>query len=276
MTAPGVRAGTGRRALSRCMVALLTFGVGFLGQGRLRIGARIAPPAVRAIVTDVLGGAGDRQPAKIQVSVTISNDGAQEVQVSGPAGSSDGVDVQWLGPGVLIVPAHQVRELNADTLLNCARPAALALPALRLELNNGDQRELRVGGSGALLEACTQAGPGARPLAVSPEHQIADGQFTIRLSSPTGRPVRVTAIRAGGVPLRGTGLPVQIAGPASGQVRLSAPDSCSIPWLVTGIPTSLTFDLAPDSPTGSTASLDLPLGPQLASWLLENSCPTSG
>lgn len=269
-TAPG--AGAGRRPLALGILAVLTFGGGFLGQGWLRIGAPTAPPAVSAIVTDVLGGTGNQQPAQIQASITISNDGSQEVRVSRPTGPSDGVDIRRLDPGVLLVPAHQARQLNTDATLNCARPAPLAVPPLQLELGNGDQRELRIGGSGALLEACARAGPRARPLAVASESQIVDGQFTVWLSSPTGRPARVTSIRAGGVPLRGAGLPVEIAERAPGRIRLSAPEACPIPWRVVGLPTSLTVDLAPDSPTGSTSALDLPLGPQLAAWLLDTAC----
>jgi hypothetical protein len=274
--APQPGAGIGRRRLVLGALALLTFGAGFLGQGRLQIGARTTPPAVSAIVTDVLGGTGDEQPAQIQIAITISNDGRQEVRVRGPSGPSGGVDVQRLDPGVLIVPARSQGQLNADASLDCARAAPLSVPPFQLELSNGDEQELRVGGSGALLEACAHAGNAVRPLAVSTQPQIVGGQLVVWLSSPTGRPARVTSIRAGGVPLSSLDLPARVAEQAPASVRLSAPESCPVPWRVTGVPTSLAVDLAPDSLTGSTSSLELAIGPQLATWLLEHACGASG
>ena len=96
-------------------------------------------------------------------------------------------------------------------------------------------------------------------------------QLTIRLSSPTGRPAQVSAIRAGGVRLITTPAAVSVTGASPTRVRLTAPRSCPKQWQVTGVPSVLMLDLAA-SASGSTTTLQLRPGPALASWLLATSC----
>jgi hypothetical protein len=278
-------AATGRRTLGLGLLALLTFAIGFLGQGLWRIGVRAEPPAISAIATDVIGGAGNRLPIRTRVTIAVANHGADEIQVINPADAAAGVSVIDLEPPVLTVRPGQVGQLNADIAVRCDQATPLLLPALRVELIDGVRSRLPVGGSGLLQEACSRAAAPIRPLAVSigagstgptpsAKTQLAGG-LTIALSSPTGRPARVSAIRAGGVDLAATPLPVSVAAGAPVGVRLSAPGTCPVQWQVIGIPRTLEFDLAASSPSGSVSTVQLPVGPVLTSWLLANSCPAT-
>jgi hypothetical protein len=274
--------GNGRRTPVLALLAVLTFAVGYLGQGFWQVGARADPPVVSAIATDVIGGIGTRQPVRIRVTIAVANDGAQEVQVIAPEQPTPGVTVIGLDPGVLTVPAGRVGQLNADVAVHCEQETPLSLPALQIELIDGVRHRLGVSGSGVLLEACARGAPTVRPLIASipatKAGSSADQQsLTVTLRSPTGRPADVSAIRAGGVGLRTVPAAVSVAGTAPATVRLSAPRSCPLQWQVTGVPSALVFDLAPvpRSESGSVTSLQLKLGPELASWLLATSCSAS-
>jgi hypothetical protein len=276
MTPPG----PDRRLLLLGVLALLTFTGGYLGQGSWRVGARAQAPVISAIATDVTGGAGSRQPIRVQVTIAVANDGTDQIQVLDPGTTAPGVTVVGLDPRVLTVPAGRVRQVNADIALNCDRPDPLALPALRVELIDGVQRRLEVGGSGVLLEACSRAVAAVRPLAASIGRAQASGpsdpRLAIMLTSPTGRAVDVSAVRAGGVSLSAEPRTVSVAGTGPATVRLSAPRSCPEQWRVNGIPGALAFDLAPAPPSGSVTTVQLSLGTPLTSWLLATSCAGTG
>jgi hypothetical protein len=270
---------TGGRVLLGAL-AVLTFAVGYLGQGGWRIGTPTAP-AVSAIVTDVIGGAGVRHPARVQVSISVSNDGTDEIQVIKPMAAGQGTSVLSLAPAALVVPAGESALLNANVAVDCTLPSPLLLPAFGLKLINGDQWQLRIGGSGALLEACGRAVPKIRPLAVT-AGRTTNGRLALLVRSPTGRPLQITAIRAGGVRLAAPALPARVTGPAPVVVWLDPPPSCPMQWRVAGLPDALGFDLmpeagsGPDSVTGWISELDLSIGPALISWLLATSCAVSG
>jgi hypothetical protein len=287
--------GIGGRAVILGLLGLLTFAVGYLGQGSWRIGAPAGPSAISAIATDVAGGPGSRQPIRVQVSIAVANDGSDQIRVIGFAGADSAVAIMNLEPTSLIVGPGQVGALNADVSVRCDQATALRLPALDTELIDGVRQVLPVGGSGLLLEACSRGTPSVRPLAASivrstpgtgspsttpstttttgtnPSRDV--GPLIIRLTSPTGRRVDVVAIRAGGVSLLAEPFPVSVAGLAPALVRLTAPRTCPRQWQVPGAPRSLAFDLAPGSADGSLTTVPLRLGPELASWLLANSCP---
>jgi hypothetical protein len=276
-------AGSGRHLVPLVLLVLVTFMVGYLGQGFWRIGARAGPPSISAIATDASGGVGSREPVRVRVTIAVVNDGSDQIQVVGAAAASPDVTVFGLVPDGLAVPAGQVGQLTADVAVHCERATPLAFPALQVELIDGVQRALEVGGSGKLLEACARAVATVRPLAVSaaptksgsastPGANSATRRLGLLLSSPTGRPADVVAIRAGGVNLLATPLPVSVAGTEPITVRLIPPRSCPEQWQVSGLPSVLVFDLGPDSASGSVVSLQLKLGSPLTSWLLSTSC----
>jgi hypothetical protein len=276
---------TSRPIVPIVALVLVTFLVGYLGQGFWRIGARAGPPSISAIATDASGGVGSREPVRARVTIAVVNDGSDQIQVVGSAPASADVPVAIFGlvPDNLVVPAGQVGQLTADVAVHCERPTALTLPALQVELIDGVQRALEVGGSGHLLEACARAVATVRPLAISPgptkpyrdstsDAGRATRRLSILLSSPTGRRADIGAIRAGGVNLLATPLPVSVAGTEPTAVQLIPPRSCPAQWQVSGVPSALTFDLDPDSASGSVVSLQLKLGSPLTSWLLSTSC----
>jgi hypothetical protein len=108
-----------------------------------------------------------------------------------------------------------------------------------------------------------------------------DGGLAVRLSSPTGRRIKVQLIRAGSVPLTMTPNSVTIAEKAQIVVHLKAPRSCPAEWQLAGLPSALTVDLTPepegtgDLQDASGAIVRLRLGSPLTSWLLSTSCPGS-
>jgi hypothetical protein len=260
------------RTLVLGVLIVVTFVVGYLGQGIWRIGARAAPAAVSAVATEVIGGAGDRQPVRVRVAIVVANHGPEEIRVIGPQRATAGVAIVRLDPRVLVIPAGRADRLNADTSLSCDRPVPLALPALQIQLIDGSRRQLDVGGSGLLLDACSRAAGRVRPLAVA-STRVDGEQLVIELSSPTGRLVDITAIRADGVSLAASPLPVSFSGQVA--VRLTAPRSCPVQWQVGGIPGSLALDLAATVDAGTVATVRLRIGPALTSWLLTTACEAS-
>jgi hypothetical protein len=280
--------GISRRAIGLGVLALTAFGVGYLGQDSWGIGARSAPSAVSAIVTDVVGGTGNRQPVRVQVSLGVTNDGTDVVRVLRPDRRGQGTDFRSLTPSVLILEPGGHGQLEADVAIDCSLPKPLRLADLRIERRDGIRLGLRIGGSGMLLEACSRAATAVRPLVATldptPETAApADARLTVTLSSPTGRRADVTQIRAGGVPLLTLPpAPLTVAGKAEVVVRLTAPRTCPMQWRVAGIPSSLTMDLAPDSgagpetAAGSSAAIRVRLGPPLTTWLLATACAGSG
>jgi hypothetical protein len=269
--------GLSRRTLALGALVLITFTVGFLSQGALRIGATPAPVAVSAIATDVIGETGSRQPVRVQISIAVANLGPDQVRVIGPGPPASGVNMIRTDPSALVVPGGRQGLLNADVSVRCDLPQPLALPELRIELTNGGRRQLAVGGSGVLLEACSHAAPEARPLAVATTR--VDGEhLVVELTSPTGRRAVVSAVRAGGKGLVASPLPVIVPAAAArtrSTVRLTAPQSCPTQWQVEGIPGSLAFDLAAAADSGPVTMIQIRLGSVLTSWLLATSCRTS-
>jgi len=293
--------GVNRHVIGFGLVGLIAFGIGYLGQGSWGVGAT-NPSAASAIVTDVVGGAGSRKPVQVKVSLGVTNSGTEQIRVVGPDGNGNGTAVITLSPPRLRIRPGAIGRIDAEVSLDCDLPEPLRMPGLRLELRDGAVREIPVGGSGMLLEACSRAQPAVRPLAATmlapavpsdqptpttstPPAQTTttttdDGRLAVRLSSPTGRRTRVLAVRAGGVDLRMT--PVTVAGKAAVVVQLSAPLTCPVQWQITGIPSSLNLDVVPDpvpkagqapsSTTDSRATLRLRLGPALTTWLLATSC----
>lgn len=289
--APGVD----RRLLGLGLVGLLTFTVGFVGQGSWGVGAA-TPSSVGAVVTDVVGGVGSRKPVRVKISMAVTNSGPESVRVVGPDSNGTGVRMLALSPADLIIEPRAIGWIDADVTLDCERPEPLQLPDLRLELPDGVRRAFRIGGSGMLLEACSRAAPAVRPLiatiptapATTPSPSgTSEDRLTVLLSSPTGRRSDVRAIRAGGAVLPMSPTTVTVAGPTPVAVHLTAPRPCPVQWQITGIPSALTIDLAPapkppEKPSSATqlgsssefgATLRLRLGPALTSWLLATSCP---
>ena len=204
--------GVDLRLIALGLVALLTFGVGFFGQGSWEVGAA-TPTAVSAIVTDVVGGAGSRKPVRVKISLAVTNSGAEPVRVLGPDSNGNGARLFGLSPSQLIIDPDVIGRIDADVGLDCDRPEPLLLPDLRLELPDGVRRGFPIGGSDLLLEACSRAAPAVRPLVATvptpapspsptaPAARTGDRQFTVLLRSPTGRRSDVRAVRAGGVDL---------------------------------------------------------------------------
>ncbi len=269
-------AGPTRRLALLSGLAVATFALGWVGQGWWQFGGAAAPPAATATATDLIGGASSRQPLSIQLTLAVSNDGPEEIRVQGPTTPGPGTVITQVSPGLLVLPAGRAGQLQADVRVNCDRPVPLALPDLRIELIDGVHRGLPVSDSGLLLEACSRSRPTVRPLTVEVLPPAA-GRLRLRLTSPTGRAIRLHAVRAGGVDLAGSPVPVTIAGRTPVDIRLSAPPSCPPEWLAGGTPSALTFDLSPDAViaggAASTTSQPVIVGSGLIFWLLAASCP---
>ncbi|HST84252.1 MAG TPA: hypothetical protein VLL08_21125 [Kineosporiaceae bacterium] len=275
-----------RRLTGVALVGLLAFVAGYLGQGSWGVGTATSS-AAGAIVTDVVGGAGTRTPVPATVSLAVTNVGLERVRVLGTEANGLGTVVQNLTPPDLELDPGMIGRFDADVTLDCKLSKPLRMPDVRLELPNGKLRRIPVSGSGMLLEACSRAAPSVRPLVAAlstptPTPTQPTHLLTVQLSSPTGRQVEVRNIRAGGVALRISPPTVTITGRAPVDVQLTAPQGCPVQWLVAGVPTVLTVDLRPASapgprPTSSQepvsdaefgSTVQLRLGPALASWLL--------
>jgi hypothetical protein len=222
------------------------FAIGFAGQGHWRIGARPASAAVSAVALEAIGGSGGRQPVRVLVSIAVLNEGADPIRVLGTADGGAGVDPISLDPLDLSVDGGQVGRLNATLALDCRAPHTLRLPDVRIARLDAVRHTIAVGGSGLLLEACARSASRTRPLAITNIRQDG-GQLVLDVSSPTGRPARISAVRAGGVPLPAADLPLDVVSPAT--VRLDAPRGCPREWLVGGIPSTVDVDLATPPPT---------------------------
>lgn len=273
-----------RQALGIGLVGLLTLTVGYVGQGSWGVGVAV-PTAVGATVTDVIGGASSQKPVRVTISLAVTNVGLEPVRVLLPDSNGTGTRVLGLAPADLLVDPGEIGRIDADATLDCRLPEPLRLPELQLELGDGTRRELQVGGSGMLLEACSRAAPAVRPLAATIVPPSPGGQLTVQLSSPTGRRTDVRAFRAGGAVLTMSTTRATVAGKVRTIVRLSAPKTCPVQWQLAGAPSALTADLttpedqAPggnvSARTPSGATVRLLLGPALASWLLATSCPAA-
>lgn len=264
--------GTGPRALTPLLVGLIALAAGYFGQGSWAIGARPAPSATSATVTDVVGGADSRQPVRVQVRLAVINAGPDRIRVLEPlvpAGSGAGVEPGW--PARDVEPGR-IGWVDLTVALDCRSVGAPQLPDLQLELRDGTRTPLPVTDTGLLLEACARSATAVRPVAVTDPAVTGDGRLSVRLSSPTGRRVDVVAIRAGGVPLTGRPLPATVTGRSELVVRLEAPAGCRPEWRVSGLPSAVSVDLAPEPGSGARAAVQVRLGPVLTSWLLATSC----
>jgi hypothetical protein len=277
---------TARSALVGVLV-VGCFGLGYLGQGHWRIGARAAATAVSASAVEVIGGGGTGRPVRLLVFIAVVNQGSEPIRVLGPDRSRPGVETIGVEPLDLTIGGRRSGRLNATLAVDCTRPDPLQIPSLRIAGRDAVRRTIAVGGAGVLLEACGRSGARVRPLTIGAV-RVDGGQLVVGLSSPTGRATRVFAVRAGGVPLR-MDRPLDLAPTAD--ARLSPPGTCPAQWLVGGIPTALDLDVATAAPAadGATgpspspgppttpdltpaATLRLRLGAPLISWLLSSAC----
>jgi hypothetical protein len=273
----------GRRSFTVALVAVAALVVGYAGQGSWGIGVQADPPAVTAVLTDVEGGAGARSPVRLQVSMAVTNSGAQSVTVLAPVRPGSGVTVLARSPAALELGPGRVGRILADVSVRCAAPAPPQLPDLQFELADGLRLDLPVDGSQLLLQGCSRAAPPVRPIAATVVKTAGDDdRLTLALTSPTGRSVAVAAIRAGGVVLAPAPAAPVVTGSRSTTVRLSPPAGCPSEWSVSGTPSALSIDLDPEpgrpgatGPPGSDelVPVALRLGPVLTSWLLRTSCP---
>lgn len=302
-----------RGRLGLGLLGLAALGAGYLGQGSWGIGVRQDLSSVSAIVTDVTGGAGARQPARLQISVAVSNQGTDPVRVRVTERLGDGVSLDRAEPETLTVEAGATARLEAGISVRCMSDRPLRLPPLALVLPDGSEVPVTVGGSARLLEGCSRAASAARPLVVEAlpssgekDQESGDGgqpspgtRLRLELRSPTGPAHRITAIRAGGVPLRVSPSPLTVPPSATVRAELEPPASCPPHWQVNGLPTAVSVDLAAAVPTGRTeptgpaghtspaspgAGQDTPvaveagttvqvrLGPPLTEWLLATAC----
>jgi hypothetical protein len=270
-----------RRSFTVALVAVGALVVGYAGQGSWGIGVRADPPAVTAVLTDVAGGAGARQPVRLQVSMAVTNSGTQPVTVLAPVRAASGVTLLTRSPAALEVGPGQVGRIEADVSVRCASPVPAQMPDLQFELADGLRVDLPVGGSQLLLQGCSRAAPSMRPIAATIVKTSGDDRLTLALTSPTGRAVTVAAIRAGGVVLTHTPARPAVAGNRSTLVRLGPPPDCPSAWAVSGTPSSLSVDLSPEPGNEEATvapgneelvSIALRLGPALTSWLLRSSC----
>jgi hypothetical protein len=267
-------AGISRPTSGLVLFGLLAFVVGFVGQGSWGIGARAAPSAVTAVVTDVTGGAGNQRPVRVQIALAVTNHGQDEVRVHAPLTAGSATRVLALTPSALLVKPGETGQIDADVVLDCDVIQPLRLPDLELEQVDGRSRPIEISGSGPILEACARAVAEVRPLAVTVSPKQTDGRhWSVVLSAPTGRRLDITAIRAGGVPLLTPASPVTVSGPDQVAVRLTAPPTCPVQWLVAGMPSALAVDLVPGTDAGAT--LRVRVGPALTRWLLDTVCPRS-
>jgi hypothetical protein len=279
-----------RRGLEIGLLGLLALIVGFVGQGSWGVGVA-TPTSVGAIVTDVIGGAGSRDPVRVKISLAVTNLGLDPVRVLQPdstgsgTGSGTGTRLLGLTPADLLVDPGAIGRIEADVTLDCRLPEPLQLPDLQLELHDGTRRGLPVSAGEMPLEACSRAAAAVRPLAAAIDSPPSGDQLAVRLSSPTGRRTDVRAIRAGGAVLAMSAPTVTVAGKEPTVVRLTAPRTCPPQWQLAGVPSALTADLTtpsgpastpePGAPNPAGATVRLNLGPALTSWLLATSCVAS-
>ncbi len=282
--------GVDRRLIGLSLVGLLALAIGYLGQNSWGVGSA-ASAATGAIVTDVIGSAGSRNPVRAKVSVAVTNRGSQQIRVLKPDLPGDGTAVLSLSPSELRVDPGAIGRVDADVSLRCDLPEPLRLPDLRMELRNGTLWGLPVSGSGMMVEACSRAASAFRPLVGALARRPAGTspatgtsptggeRLTVRLHSPTGRRFDVPQIRAGGVVLTMSPATVALTGKTPVVVHLTAPKSCPVQWQIPGIPSALSVDLRPPASSRPSraaefgATVWLQLGPAVASWLLATSCP---
>lgn len=244
------------------LIALAAVAAGYLGQGSVGIGARARPPAVAAIVTDVAGGPGTRQPVRLQVSLAVTNDGGDPIRVRGPGQTGPGTSILTATPTVLVVGPGGTGVLDLDVAVTCRHPQPPRLPDLDLELPDGARRNLRVGGSHRLLEGCGRAMSGVRPVSVEVVDGPSDGRLRLAFASPTGRRADISAIRADGVLLATTPARFSVEGARTVVVQVQPPAACPPQWQIAGIPSAITVDLAAPPPTPTvTAAVTPTAGP---------------
>ena len=272
MTSPAAR---NRRPAVLGWCALAAFAVRDLGQGSWTIGAGAAPSAVSAIITDVTGGPGGRQPIRVQALVAVSNLGTERVRVLEPARAGDENRGADPSPAVLDLEPGGRERLSAEISLDCRRTEPPQVPALEVERRDGSRVRLEIGGSDTLLEACARAAARFRPLTVTVTGPLNTETLAVEFHSPTGRRIDITAIRAGGIALAVPSAPVTVTGRSRTRLRLPAPKTCPAIWQTIGVPSALAVDISSrpaTSGTGAGATVTLAAEPALTTWLLATAC----
>ena len=221
--------------------------------------------AVTAAVTGTSGIAGDIDPTRARLTVTVLNGGPATIRVVGHGPASPNTSVIGLDPPGLRIGPGQTGLVSADVAVRCGSAEQLSLPDLRIRTPAGGQRPLRpAGGSAALTEVCSGGPAPLEPLGFGRYRPVGD-RLSVALLSPTGRPQRVLGVRAGGIRLTSPSLPVTVTN-IGREILLVAPDSCPRAWELGGIPTRLEIDM------GTAGTDELSLGSPLASWILRTAC----
>jgi hypothetical protein len=212
------------------------------------------------------------RPLRGTLQVSVINAGARSVRVTGYDASVSAASIAGLErpAGIDAVPAGQTSTLALRVSVRCDGELPLRLPSLRLRLADGTQRPLPVlGGNAAVAGLCSSRRD--QQLLVSDRRPHRDREYYgVLLRSPSGRPTRVQAARAGGYPISVAPLPSTI-GAAGTMIWLTPPARCPQVWRTAGFPGGLDLDV--DLPAGELTTVSVEVGPALARWLLDSGCP---
>jgi hypothetical protein len=251
--------------LSALLVLGLAAAVGYLGQSRVGLGVARGPSLVSAIAVEETPVA-DRPASRVRLGISISNSGPTRVRVVGAGRRTGTVQILSLDPAVLDVPHGGIADLTADLALSCGASGPLGLPPLLIEREGGEQQALSVANPGLLYNACDRGPEEDKRLRLLGSGRSGTG-LRVTLATPSGAPSQVTGIRAGGVRLRTEPAVVEVDGATP--VVLRPVGRCPAAWISGGIPRRLDIDVA----STGVATLELPAGAALASWILDTSCP---
>ena len=260
----------GRTAVLAGLVSLVGCLAGWTAAGAWAPENPTTPPeAVTATVRDVRADADSRpEPARARLVVDVANASSGAVVVVGHATSFDAASITGLEPRNLRIAAGASHAVEIEVAVACSGPAPLRSPALRIRRADGGIRPVPVTGASQALLAVCAAGSGQQLPLVIDKVWLDGRRLAVVMSSPSGRTTQVQAVRAGGVALAAS--QATIAGEDT-TIWLDPPGDCPQTWRSDGIPQQINLDVD----VGGPASLILPVGPALADWILDNSCPAA-
>ncbi len=262
---------TGRARRVAVLVAALLAAVGGwtwtgLARSAQALAGRGDTTAAVALVTGARPGERESQVVRGVFDVTVRNVGGVPFQVRGTAASLGAVAVEAVDGAGEVAPGAS-RQLLLHVWVSCASPLPLRLPALRLTGPDGGSGAVVRGGAAVLAGWCAGVDRDLLELAGT----TGDGdRLRVVLRVPSGRTTRIDAVRAGGVLLSASPLPIWLGGQAS-TLWLTPPRPCPRAWSAGGLPTSVDLD----ADVGGPATVSVAVGPDLARWLAEHGCGRS-
>jgi hypothetical protein len=261
----------GRRAVALLTAGLLGLLLGWSGDAAWRSAqaddARLRTAGLSVVVSDAQRTDESALRTSAELTIEVTNLGLVPMAVVGSELTYDAAAVVSIEPPQFTVPVDGSRSALLQVAVGCRSAQPLDLPPLQARAPDGSLLSVVVDGAGQVLTQLCDSGPEVdqvlRAVAIA-----RDGvRLRIALMAPGGRTTEVQSVRAGGVALTGRPLPAMIEGvPRS--IWLQPPIDCPETWRQTGLPQDLQIDVD----IGTDATVTLPIGYQLASWLLDGPC----